>query len=106
MLHQTLLPLLVHAHLSAIHDHAVAALDGVELDGDDCEVGESDKVDRGDNVDSDGAAVDAKESVVLWCYPTCRIAARGSLLRECSSCSWLRHCCRACQGMSCWWGVS
>jgi len=38
-----------------------------------------------------------------WCCPARRIAARGSLQRERSSCSWLRRSCRARPGMSCWW---
>jgi len=65
----------VHARVSAIHGPAVAALDGVE---EDCEAGEPDRVDEGDDVD--GAAVDAKESVVLSSAQNCcaRFSAEGT----------------------------
>jgi len=53
----------VHAHISVIYDPAVAALDGIELDEDDCDAGRADKVDKGDNMDS--AVVDTKEGIVL-----------------------------------------
>jgi len=65
----------VHARVSAIHGPAIAALDGVELDE---EADEPDKVDEGDAVD--GAAVDAKESVVLSSAQNCcaRFSAEGT----------------------------
>lgn len=65
----------VHARVSAIHGPAVAALDGAE---DDREADEPDKVDEGDDVD--GAAVDAKESVVLSSAQNCcaRFSAEGT----------------------------
>jgi len=65
----------VHPRASGIQGAAGAALNGFELDGDD----EPDRVeDVGDDVD--GAAVDAKESVVLSIAQNrwARVSAEGT----------------------------
>ena len=66
----------VHARVSVTHGPAVAALDGVELDEED---GDADE--PGDEADAvEGAAVDAKESVVLSRAQNCcaRFSAEGT----------------------------
>lgn len=67
----------VHARVSAIHGPAVAALDGVE-DEEAREADEPGEMDEGDVVE--GAAVDAKESVVLSSAQNCcaRFSAEGT----------------------------
>src|SRR5579863_7358763 len=72
----------VHARVSAIHGPAIAALDGRELDEDVCEADEPGEVDEGDDVD--GAAVEAKESVVLSSAQNCcaSFSAEGTFVLQ------------------------